>query len=137
MQVKNYFVATGMNSAGIAHAGGVGMAISEWIMDGQPSFNLWSMDIRRFAPHHNNCDFLRDRVREIVSFHYSIPWPRRQYDTARGIRFSPLAPRLKQLNAVWEDKMGWERVQWFALPEGSSSHPCVGSTECNLLFLFC
>jgi hypothetical protein len=119
VKVKNYFVATGMNSAGIAHAGGVGMAISEWIIDGQPNYNFWSMDIRRFSHHHNSLDFLKERVQEVVSFHYSIPWPRRQYNTARHIRLSPLAVRLNQLNAVWEEKMGWERVQWFALPKAS------------------
>lgn len=134
--VKNYFVATGMNSAGIAHAGGVGMAISEWIIDGQPNYNFWSMDIRRFSHHHNSLDFLKERVQEVVSFHYSIPWPRRQYNTARHIRLSPLAVRLNQLNAVWEEKMGWERVQWFALPKANSGI-CEHDTFTRPLWIKC
>ena len=60
----NYFVATGMNSKGIVGAGGIGKYMAEWIIDGQPSLNLWAYDIRRFVGHHNNKRFLRDRMQE-------------------------------------------------------------------------
>ena len=63
-QLDNYYVAAGMNSVGIQSAGGVGKLMSEWIVDGEPSRNCWSLDIRRFVDLHNNKKFLRDRVKE-------------------------------------------------------------------------
>ena len=62
--MENYFVAAGMCSKGVAEAGGVGRYLAEWIIDGQPSLNLWPFDIRRFIGHHNNKRFLRERVQE-------------------------------------------------------------------------
>ena len=55
-----------MNSSGIAAAGGVGRYMAEWIIDGQPSIDLWSVDIRRFIDMHNNKKFLKDRVTEVL-----------------------------------------------------------------------
>ena len=55
-----------MNSSGIAAAGGVGKYMAEWIIDGQPSIDLWSLDIRRFIDMHNNKKFLKDRVTEVL-----------------------------------------------------------------------
>ena len=55
-----------MNSSGIAGAGGVGKMMSEWILDGEPSLNLWGNDIRRFVDLHNNKKFLKDRVAETL-----------------------------------------------------------------------
>ena len=66
IQVNNYYVAAGMNSTGIAAAGGVGKMVSEWIVSGEPSSFVWSMDIRRFVPLHNNNKFLKDRVTETL-----------------------------------------------------------------------
>ena len=55
-----------MNSSGIAAAGGVGKYMAEWIIDGQPSIDLWSLDIRRFIDMHKNKKFLKDRVTEVL-----------------------------------------------------------------------
>ncbi len=65
-QVENYFVAAGMNSSGIAFGGGVGHYLSEWIINGEPSIDMWSHDIRRFVDMHNNKKFLRARVTETL-----------------------------------------------------------------------
>jgi pyruvate dehydrogenase phosphatase regulatory subunit len=55
-----------MNSSGIAAAGGVGKYMSEWIVQSEPSIDLWNVDVRRFVDLHNNKKFLRDRVRETL-----------------------------------------------------------------------
>jgi len=62
--VDNYFIAAGMNGTGVSAAGGVGKYLTEWIVNGEPSVNLWMFDIRRFVDLHNNKKFLRDRVTE-------------------------------------------------------------------------
>ena len=66
LQISNYFIAAGMNSAGVVGAGAVGKHIAEWIIDGEPSVNLWPYDVRRFVRLHNNRKFLRDRVPEAL-----------------------------------------------------------------------
>src|SRR5437660_559517 len=59
-ELKNFYVAAGFNSIGIASAGGAGRALAEWIVAGEPSLDLWPVDIRRFAPFHNDDRFLRE-----------------------------------------------------------------------------
>jgi len=66
-KLENYYVAGGMNCAGIAAAGGVGKYLAEWIVDGEPSVNMWALDVRRFAELHNNRRFLKERVTESLS----------------------------------------------------------------------
>lgn len=56
-----------MNSTGIAAAGGIGKYLTEWIIDGTSSINLWAFDVQRFVDLHNNKKFLKDRVSESLS----------------------------------------------------------------------
>ena len=117
-ELSNHFVAAGMNCYGIAGAGGVGKMISEWILDGRPSLDIYSLDIRRFSSRHNrSTEYVNQRALEYYPKHYSIAWPNYQTKTERGLRKSPLYERLKAKGAVFGEKSGWERAQWFA-PEG-------------------
>ncbi len=115
---RNIFVGAGFNSMGIASAGGAGRALAEWMVAGEPSFDLWPVDIRRFARFHGNRTWLRDRVKEVLGLHYAMPWPNRELETARPFRRSPLFDRLAAKGAVFGAKMGWERPNWFA-PAGA------------------
>lgn len=115
--VKNFFVAAGMNSVGIASAAGAGKAISEWIVEGHPTEDLWEVDIRRFHSSQANGQYLRDRTVESVGLLYADHWPFKQPRTARSIRCSPLHDRLKASGACFGVVAGWERANWFA-PEG-------------------
>ncbi|MEI6355763.1 MAG: FAD-dependent oxidoreductase [Verrucomicrobiota bacterium] len=113
-QMKGLFVACGFNSVGIASAGGAGKYLAEWIVDGQPSLDLWSVDVRRFGPWANNREFLRRRVVEVLGLHYQMAWPNREPETGRDIRRSPLHDRLAARGACFGQKAGWERPNWFA-----------------------
>lgn len=115
--VKNFFVAAGMNSVGIASAAGAGKAISEWIVEGHPTEDLWEVDIRRFHGWQSNPKYLQDRITETVGFLYSDHWPFKQPERARGVRCSPFHHQLKQRGACFGVVAGWERANWFA-PEG-------------------
>jgi 4-methylaminobutanoate oxidase (formaldehyde-forming) len=110
----NVFVAVGFNAFGIAAAGGAGRMTAEWIIEGEPSLNIWPLDIRRFGPHHQSRAFAVERTREIYGKHYAIHWPYQEHDTARGVRRSPLYFLLKEKGAVFGSKYGWERPNWFA-----------------------
>jgi 4-methylaminobutanoate oxidase (formaldehyde-forming) len=113
-EVKGFFVGAGFNSMGIASAGGAGKALAEWIAAGEPTMDLWPVDIRRFAAFNGNDRWLKDRVAEVLGLHYKMPWPNRELETARPLRRSPLYDRLKAKNAVFGNKMGWERANVFA-----------------------
>ena len=113
-QLKNFFVGAGFNSMGIASSGGAGMALAEWIVAGEPTLDLWPVDIRRFAGFHGNDTWLRTRVSETLGLHYKMPWPQREQESGRPFRRSPLYDRLKARGAWFGNKMGWERPNWFA-----------------------
>jgi heterotetrameric sarcosine oxidase gamma subunit len=116
--LANFFVGAGFNSVGIASAGGAGRALAEWIVNGSPTSDLTSVDIRRFAPFNGNITWLHDRVAEILGLHYEIPWPNREMTTARPFRRSPVHHLLVAANANFGSRMGWERANFFA-PAGS------------------
>src|SRR5690242_14891571 len=115
-ECRNFFVAAGFNSVGIASAGGAGQALAQWILTGDPGIDLTASDIRRFAPFHGNNAWLRDRVGEILGLHYALPWPNRELATARPFRRSPVHHLLEAAGAVFGSRMGWERPNFFALP---------------------
>jgi|CZKT01.1.fsa_nt_gi glycine cleavage system aminomethyltransferase T/glycine/D-amino acid oxidase-like deaminating enzyme len=115
-ELRNFFVAAGFNSVGIASAGGAGQALAEWIIEGDPGCDLSAVDIRRFAPFNGNNRWLHDRVAEILGLHYAVPWPNRELDTARPLRRSPVYHLLAGAGAGFGTKMGWERANFFAPP---------------------
>jgi 4-methylaminobutanoate oxidase (formaldehyde-forming) len=114
--VDGLFVLAGFNSVGIASAGGAGKYAAEWLEQGSPTLDLWSVDIRRFASFQNDRSYLRERVMETLGLHYQMAWPNREMETARGIRQTPLSSRLRERNACFGSSMGWERANWFAPP---------------------
>jgi glycine cleavage system aminomethyltransferase T/glycine/D-amino acid oxidase-like deaminating enzyme len=115
-ELRNFFVAAGFNSVGIASAGGAGRALAEWIIEGDPGTDLTAVDIRRFARFNGNNQWLHDRVGEVLGLHYAMPWPNRELETARPFRRSPVYHLLQQANACFGSRMGWERANYFAPP---------------------
>jgi 4-methylaminobutanoate oxidase (formaldehyde-forming) len=116
-EVANFFVAAGFNSAGIANSGGAGRLLAEWIVGGEPSTDIWEVDIRRFASFNSNRAQLRDRTSETLGLHYAMRWPRQELVSTRGLRRSPLYDRLAAKGARFGQKMGWERPLYFAPSE--------------------
>jgi 4-methylaminobutanoate oxidase (formaldehyde-forming) len=114
--LRNFFVAAGFNSVGIASAGGAGRALAEWIVAGEATSDLTAVDIRRFARFQGNATWLRDRVGEVLGLHYEIPWPDREMRTARPFRRSPVHHLLEAAGARFGSRMGWERPNYFAPP---------------------
>lgn len=113
-EVRNIFVGAGFNAFGIAASGGAGMALAEWVVHGEPANDLWPVDIRRFGRHHQDLDWLRTRTLEAYGKHYTMAWPGEEYESGRPLRKSPLYERLKSRGAVFGEKLGWERPNWFA-----------------------
>ena len=113
-ELKNYFVAAGFNAFGIAAGGGAGKALAEWIVGGEPPYDLWAVDIRRFGSPHSDVDWVRKRTEEMYGKHYTMAWPLEEHQSARPVRRSPLYNILKDQGACFGEKLGWERPNWFA-----------------------
>lgn len=113
-QLKGYFVAAGFNSLGILSGGGVGLTMANWIVHGNPSMDVWSVNIRRMHPWQNNPKYLADRVVESLGIGYQDHWPFRQWETARGVKKGILHERLKARGACFGESAGWERPNWYA-----------------------
>ncbi len=112
-EVRGFFVAAGFNAHGIAGAGGIGRIMAEWIVDGEPSMDVWEMDIRRFGDHYRSRRRTLERTRESLSMYYDISYPNQEPLSARGLRLSPAYERLKALGADFGEKAGWERPNYF------------------------
>lgn len=112
-----YFVAAGFNSLGILSSGGVGLVMSQWIVNGHPPMDVFDVDIRRTHRFQNNSNFLYDRTVESLGLVYQNHWPYRQFESARGVKKLLLHDRLLKANACMGESAGWERPNWYA-PEG-------------------
>ena len=117
-ELDNCFVAAGLNSIGLQSAGGIGRVVTEWIRLGHPPSDLWEVDVRRNHPFQRNAKYLRERVSESLGLLYATHYPYRQYETARGVRRSPLHDRLQSIGACHGELAGWERPNWYAPEPG-------------------
>lgn len=115
-ELRNFFVGAGFNAFGIASGGGAGMALAEWVAKGEAPFDLWPADIRRFGRPHFDTDWIRARTYEAYGKHYTMAWPGEEHHSARPSRRSPLYDTLLAAGAVFGEKLGWERPNWFAAP---------------------
>ncbi|GGH27779.1 4-methylaminobutanoate oxidase (formaldehyde-forming) [Cribrihabitans marinus] len=115
-EMDNVWVAAGFNSIGIQSAGGAGMALAQWMEDGETPFDLGDVDIARMQPFQGNRRYLAERASETLGLLYADHFPYRQKATARGIRRTPFHEHLKARGAVFGELAGWERANWFARP---------------------
>jgi 4-methylaminobutanoate oxidase (formaldehyde-forming) len=115
-EMANVFVGAGFNAFGIASGGGAGMALAEWVAKGAPPYDMWPVDIRRFGRPHTDTDWVRTRTLEAYGKHYTMAWPSEEHESGRPCRRSPLYDRLKSAGAVFGEKLGWERPNWFTEP---------------------
>ena len=122
-ELRNFYVAAGFNSIGIQAAGGAGKYLAEWIVDEKPPCDLWEVDIRRNEPFQNNKTYLANRVSETLGYLYDNHYPYHQYETARGLRKTPLYEFYKKHGACFGEVAGWERANWFVPRE------IIGKTE--------
>ncbi len=113
-EMDNVWVAAGFNSIGIQSAGGAGMALSQWMQDGEKPFDLGDVDIARMHPFQGNRRYLVERVTETLGLLYADHYPYRQKASARGVRRSPFHAQMIEQGAVMGEIAGWERPNWFA-----------------------
>ena len=113
-EVKNFFVCCGLNSIGIASAGGVGKVTAEWMMNGHINEDIFSYDIKRFQKFHSDINFIKERVTETLGDLYGMHWPYKQHKTSRDIITLPYHDELKKHGACFGVSGGYERPMWFS-----------------------
>jgi dimethylglycine dehydrogenase len=135
--LKNFWVACGV-MAGFSQGGGVGLALSRWMVDGDPGADVWGMDVARYGDW-TTLAFTNAKVRENYSRRFSIQFPNEELTAARPLRTTPIYDRLVGEHAVFGAYCGLEHPLWFAPTAAeavdhvsfrrSNAHPHVGR-EC-------
>jgi glycine cleavage system aminomethyltransferase T/glycine/D-amino acid oxidase-like deaminating enzyme len=127
-ELRNYFVAAGLNSIGILTGGGIGRVMAHWIVNGRPDVDVTGMNIDRLHAYQANPEYRATRTVESLGMVYATHYPGRSMRTARGAKLSPVHHRLAAQRAFFRDVSGWEGADWYA-PEGSipaDSTPVAG-----------
>jgi glycine cleavage system aminomethyltransferase T/glycine/D-amino acid oxidase-like deaminating enzyme len=112
--LRNFHVLAGFSIFGIVFAGGAGRYAAEWIADGQPSDDMWELDIRRFGPYAEPKPYVAARASEVYEREYAVHYPHEELTAGRPLKVSPLYARLAGRGAVYGARFGWERPLWFA-----------------------
>ena len=112
-EVAGFFVCAGFCAHGLAGAGGIGKVVAEWIVDGEPSLDLWHMDIRRFGPAYRSPSYTYKRIRETYETYYDIRYPNHERVAGRPLRVSSAYLWHREHGGAFGEKSGWERVNWY------------------------
>ena len=123
-EVAGLFVAAGFCAHGLAGAGGVGKVMAEWIAAGEPSLDLWHMDIRRFGAQYRSPSYSLKRIRETYETYYDIKYPGHEREAGRPLRMSPVNAWHREHGAAFGEKSGWERVNWYRSNEAPATRGC-------------
>jgi len=121
-EVRNYFVAAGLNSIGILTGGGLGRVLAHWIVDGRPGVDVTGMNIDRLHSYQTTPEYRATRTVESLGMVYQCHYPNRSMQSARDAKRSPLYDRLAARGAYFRDVSGWESADWYA-PEGKAPDP--------------
>lgn len=119
-ELKNFYVAAGLNSLGILQGGGVGKIMAQWIVDGYCPVESLHIDIARCFPFQGNQKFLTDRTVETLGLQYQLIWPNFANKSARNVRKTAIHEQLAKAGAFFTEGMGWEIPDWYA-PAGKEA----------------
>jgi dimethylglycine dehydrogenase len=112
---RNFWLNEG-HSFGITAAGGAGWQLAEWIVEGEPTIDMLGVDPRRFGDYATK-EYLEAKNEEAYSMVFTIHYPDEERQAGRPLRTAPCYGRMQERGAVFGQKFGWERPNWFA-PEG-------------------
>jgi 4-methylaminobutanoate oxidase (formaldehyde-forming) len=112
-EVRGFFICAGFCAHGLAGAGGIGKVVAEWIAEGEPSLDLWHMDIRRFGAQYRSPAYTHARIEETYETYYDIHYPGEERQAGRPLRVSSANAWHREHDAAFGEKSGWERVNWY------------------------
>ena len=111
--VRGFWMAAGMSLNGYGGAGGIGKLMAEWIIDGEAPMDVYAYRATRFGNYYSDPVYAAERTRECVKYYYRLRFPHDEHEWGRPHRVSPVHYRLLELGAVFGEKFGWERVNYF------------------------
>jgi dimethylglycine dehydrogenase len=126
--LKNYWLACGV-LAGFSQGGGVGLALSQWMVNGDPGFDVWAMDNARYGDWATR-SYTNEKVRETYSRRFSIRFPNEELPAARPQQTTALYDVMLSQGAVMGDSWGLETPLWFA-PKGTEPKDIVSFHRSN------
>jgi dimethylglycine dehydrogenase len=126
--LKNFWVACGV-MAGFSQGGGVGLALSRWMVDGDPGADIWGMDVARYGDW-ATLAYTNAKVRENYSRRFRIRFPNEELPAARPLRTTPIYERLQAQHAVFGDYCGLEHPLWFA-PSAAEAEDLISFRRSN------
>lgn len=126
--LRNYWCACAV-MAGFSQGGGVGLALSNWMVHGDAGFDVWGMDVARYGDW-ATLAFTNAKVRENYSRRFRIRFPNEELPAARPMQTTPLYDRMRAQGAVMGDSWGLETPLWFA-PEGVEAKDVVSFHRSN------
>jgi dimethylglycine dehydrogenase len=112
--VRNLWLNEG-HSFGITAAGGAGWQIAEWIVEGEPGIDMLAVDPRRYGPYTSK-RFVVAKNEETYRNVFTVHYPDEEREDGRPLKTSPIYEKLKGMGAVFGQRYGWERANWFAPP---------------------
>ncbi len=126
--LRNFWCACAV-MAGFSQGGGVGLALSQWMVNGDPGFDVWAMDIARFGEWATR-SYTNAKVRENYSRRFSIRFPNEELPAARPQQTTSLYDMMVAQGAVMGDSWGLETPLWFA-PKGVEPKDIVSFHRSN------
>ena len=111
--VPGFWVAAGLSHTGFGAGGAIGHIVADWLVDGEPPHDVTELNVRRFGPVYEDRAHAAERARESYRYYYMLRYPHDENEWARERRLSPLDARLAAVGAVFGEKNGWERANYF------------------------
>ena len=111
--VPGFWVAAGLSHTGFGAGGAIGHIMADWLVDGEPPHDVTELNVRRFGRVYEDRAYAAERARESYRYYYMLRYPHDENEWARERRLSPLDARLREAGAVFGEKNGWERANYF------------------------
>ncbi len=121
--LRNYWSACAV-MAGFLQGGGVGKALAEWIIDGEPQEDVYGMDVARFGPYAENREYIRQTTGQFYSRRFVMTYPNEQLWGGRPLRMAPAYDAMTAAGAHWGVSWGLEAPLYFA-PDGFVEEPTL------------
>jgi len=125
-ELKNYFCCCGI-IPGFSQSGGLGLMSAQWIVEGEPEFDMFPWDLTRFG-HWADKKFTQEKVADQYSKRFAIHFPYEERNAGRETRTRPIYKRQKEMGAVHGLNYGWEHPLWYA-GEGIDGKESYGFTR--------
>ncbi|WP_434723121.1 GcvT family protein [Mesorhizobium sp. RIZ17] len=127
-ELSNYFCCNGI-IPGFSQSGGMGKLAAEWMIEGEPTLDMFGWDMARFG-HWAGKAFTKARVQDQYSHRFKIHFPNEERAAGRPVRTRPVYEMQKKMGAVFGLNFGWEHPLWFAA-EGEPREETIGFTRQN------